>query len=66
MVSKAAVGTEQPLTRAVAPTTLVSATIEPMLRSMPPLTIIIVIPNAPVATMTVCVRMILKFAPVRK
>src|SRR5689334_18789058 len=33
---------------------------------MPPLTMIIVIPSVPMATITVCVKMILKFPPVRK
>ena len=50
----------------VAPSTPVSATTEPTLRSIPALTMIIVMPNPQIATMTVCVRMILKFAPVRK
>ena len=49
-----------------APTTLVSATTEPTLRSMPPLTMISVMPSAPMATMTVWVKMILKLPPVRK
>ena len=43
-----------------APTTPVSAMVEPTDRSMPPLTMIIVMPSAPTATMTVCVKMILK------
>ena len=47
-----------------APTTLTRATTDPMLRSIPPLTMIIVIPKAQLATITVCVKMILKFPPV--
>jgi hypothetical protein len=43
-----------------APTTLVSAMVEPTERSMPPLTMINVMPSAPMATITVCVKMILK------
>ena len=43
-----------------APTTLASAMTEPTERSMPPLTMISVIPKAPMPTMTVWVRMILK------
>ena len=53
-------------TRRVAPSTLVSATIDPTLKSMPPLTMIMVIPSAPIETMTVWTKMILKLAPVRK
>ena len=43
-----------------APTTLVNAMLDPAERSMPPLTMIIVIAIAPIATITVCVKMILK------
>ena len=39
-------------------TTPVSAIVEPTDRSMPPLTMIIVMPIAPIATMTVCDRTI--------
>ena len=52
----------QPCWISSAPTTLVNAIVEPTLRSMPPLTMISVMPSAPIATITVCVRMILKFA----
>jgi hypothetical protein len=34
--------------------------LDPTDRSMPPLTMIIVIPSAPMATITVCVKMVLK------
>src|SRR5881628_414262 len=50
----------------VAPTTPDRATTEPTLKSMPPLTIIMVIPSAPMATITVCKRMILQLSPVKK
>ena len=54
-----------PATSSRAPSTLVNATTDPTLRSMPPLTITSVMPSAPIATMTVCVRTTLKFAPVK-
>src|SRR6266404_2759363 len=60
------VGSVVALTSVVGATALVSATTEPTLRSIPPLTMMRVIPSAPIATMTVCVNMILKFAPVKK
>jgi hypothetical protein len=66
IVNAAAAKAELLLTSAVAPTTLVSATTEPTLKSMPALTMIIVIPSVPIATITVWVKMILKFAPVKK
>jgi len=50
----------QPCWMSCAPTTLVSAMVDPTDRSMPPLTMISVMPSAPMATMTVCVKMILK------
>ena len=50
----------QPCWISRAPTTLVRATAEPTDRSMPPLTMIIVMPSAPMATITVWVKMILK------
>ena len=49
----------------LAVTTLHSATTDPALRSIPPLTITIVIPIAPMATMTVCVRIVLKLPPLK-
>jgi len=52
----------QPFTSSVAPSTLVSATDEPTLRSMPPLTMIIVMPSAPMATMTVCDKTVFRLA----
>ena len=51
--------------RSVAATTLVKATTEPALRSMPPLMMIRVIPSAPVATIAVCVKIILALPPVK-
>ena len=52
----------QPLRIIRAPTTLVNAMLDPTERSIPPLTMIIVMPSAPTATITVCVKMVLKFA----
>src|ERR1051326_276537 len=66
IVRPAAVAGEQPLASDVAPTTLVRATTEPTLKSIPPLTMMTVMPSAPMATITVWVKMILKFAPLRK
>ena len=66
MVRHAAENGEYPFTSDVAPTTLVRATTDPTLRSIPPLTMMMVIPNVPMATITVWVKMILKFAPLRK
>ena len=66
IVRPAATKAECPWTSAVAPTTLVNATTEPTLRSIPPLTMIIVIPSVPIATITVWVKMILKLSPLRK
>ena len=43
-----------------APTTLVRAMLEPTDRSMPPLTMMRVMPRAPTATITVWMKMILK------
>ena len=40
--------------------------LEPTERSMPPLTMIIVMPRAPIATMTVWVKIVLKLWYVRK
>ena len=54
-----------PCSISLAVTTLHNATTDPALRSMPPLTITIVIPIAPMATMTVCVRIILKLLPLK-
>ena len=54
-----------PCSISLAVTTLHRATTDPALRSMPPLTITIVIPIAPMATMTVCVRMVLKLPPLK-
>jgi hypothetical protein len=44
----------------MAPTTLVKAMLDPTDKSMPPLTMIIVIPSAPIATITVWVKIVLK------
>jgi NADH-quinone oxidoreductase subunit M len=44
----------------IAPTTLVNAMLDPTDRSIPPLTMIIVMPSAPIATMTVWVKIVLK------
>ena len=61
-VTMTAEAVPQPLFSSVAPSTLVNATTEPTLRSMPPLTMIMVMPSAPMLTMTVCERTVLKFA----
>ena len=53
IVSATASAGGNPFSRRVAARTLVSATVEPALRSMPPLTITSVMPSAPSATMTV-------------
>src|SRR5437867_1352137 len=66
IVSTIAVAGVKPFTSEVAPTTLDRATTEPTLKSMPPLTMIMVIPSAPIATITVCNRMILQLSPVKK
>src|SRR6266513_3542577 len=66
IVKAMAVAGDQPFTSEVAPTTLAKATTDPTLKSIPPLTMIIVIPSAPMATMTVCNRMILQLIPVKK
>ena len=66
MVNAMAVTGAYPFTSEVAPTTLVKATTDPTLKSMPPLMMIMVIPSAPMATMTVCNRIILQLTPVKK
>ena len=53
MVNPIAIAGEWPFKSEVAPTTLARATTEPTLKSIPPLTMIIVMPSAPMATMTV-------------
>ena len=62
MIASTTAAVGQPCWISSAPTTLVNAMLEPTLRSIPPLTMISVMPSAPIATITVCVRMILKFA----
>ncbi len=54
-----------PSRSASAVTTLVRAMTAPTERSIPPLTMIMVIPMAPMATMTVCARTTRRFAPER-
>src|SRR5947208_10032317 len=66
MVSRIAVAELKPFTSEVAPTTPDRATTDPTLKSMPPLTMIMVIPSAPMATITVCNRIILQLSPVKK
>ena len=66
MVSSIAVAGVKPFTSEVAPTTPDRATTEPTLKSMPPLTMIMVIPSEPMATITVCKRIILQLSPVKK
>ena len=53
MVTTITEGALKPLASKVAPITLARATIAPTLKSIPPLTMIMVIPSAPIATMTV-------------
>src|ERR1051325_6113752 len=66
MVRAMAAPGPKPRTSEVAPTTPARATTEPTLKSMPPLTMIMVMPSAPMATITVCSRMILQLVPVKK
>src|SRR6185312_9621293 len=65
-VSAMATAAECPFTSVVAPTTLARATTEPTLKSIPPLTMIMVIPSAPMATITVCRRISLQLVPEKK
>ena len=55
-----------PARRAKAQVTPVSATVEPGDKSMPPLTMMMVMPMAPMATMTVCASTMRRFAAERK
>ena len=64
-VSKSTTAKPWPCSISLAVTTLHSATTDPALKSIPPLTITSVIPIAPMATMTVCVRIILKLLPLK-
>src|ERR1051325_2341364 len=56
----------EPFKIITAPSTPVNAMTEPTLRSIPPLTMMSVMPSAAMATTTVCVTMILKLAGERK
>ena len=55
-----------PAVSSLAPTTELKATAAPTLRSMPPLTMIMVMPTAPRATITVWVRMMAALRPVKR
>ena len=66
MVAEITAKKPYPCSISFAVTTLASATTEPAHKSIPPLTITSVMPIAPIATITVCVRMVLKLPPLKK